>query len=124
MSAAGEARARELERQGHNMDWYWRGRSRSAEASRDVDPEAEPSGEGCGLLSMYWIEYVQESLLEVFAMIHTIDSNGKPHKLHRTRPTKKTGEPVWWCESCGSIFKSWGEADFHWKPRNQDAPSE
>lgn len=125
MSEAGEARARELERKGVNMDWYWRGNRQRAEKQRDIDPENEPgTGEGCGVLTMYWIEYVQEALLEVFAQIYTIQSNGEKHKLARTRPTKKTGDPVYWCESCGGVFKSWKEASGHWRDEIKDAPSE
>lgn len=125
MSDAGEARARELERKGINMDWYWRANSQRAEKQKDINPEEDKgTGDGCGVLSMYFIEYLQESLLEVFAQIYTIQSNGEKHKLARTRPTKKTGDPVYWCESCGSVFKSWSEANSHWINKNLEAPSE
>lgn len=125
MTVGSEGRARELERKGINMDWYWKGKKRQAAERKGGNPEEdEPTGEACGVLSMYYIEYVQEALLEVFAEIYTIQSNGEKHKLHRTRPTKKTGDPVYWCEACGGIFKSWPEADGHWVVKNKDAPSE
>lgn len=120
--SAGEDRAREMERLGHDMSWYWRAKARQQKDDEpELDPDATPSGEACSNITLYFIEYHHQSTTECYAHIFTVKTGtGAKHRLHQQRRTQKTGEPVWWCSACGVVFQNWDDADGHWIPKRAE----
>ena len=115
--ADADARAHEMESRGVDMSWYWRARAKQRdEEPEELNPDDGASGGRCGYITMYFIEYHQESTIDCYAHIFTVKTaNGEKHRLAQRRRTKKTGDSVYWCSACGRVFKTWEEIHGHLK---------
>ncbi len=114
MSESSDNRAKDLEARGVNMDWYWRGRKRRGSSDEEFEEE-KPTNNPCSYISIFKIEYEQgSSLFENFANIYTLKTGvDQIYKLHQRRITKKIGEPIYWCSSCGKVFKDYTSIHGH-----------
>lgn len=89
-----------LRARGFDVSWYDKALKKPTAKIKRTRPTIDRS-KPCGMLNTFHIRY-----LNGIAKISTIDHDGSPYNLRFEEPTKKTGDPIWWCSSCNKTFKT------------------
>lgn len=92
-----------LKAKGHDLSWYEKSKKKQQHITGG---SAALNDERCGILSIY--------LLDTGGKLWTTQSSGEPYMMARQTATKPK-EKTYICVACKAQFKTYAEADKHYK---------